>query len=66
MERTTESTVFFFNRAMEFVNRQYYRYNLWTGLYMLDWWERLTFNVAAFGVTAAAGYYSYNFIVSQL
>ena len=33
---------------------------------MLDWWERLLFNVAALGVTTAMGYYSYNVIVNQI
>ena len=38
---------------MEFVKKQYYRYELLTGLYVLDWWEKLVFNVCALGVTAA-------------
>ena len=33
---------------------------------MLDTWEKLVFNVAALGVTAAMGYYSYNIVVAQI
>ncbi len=47
---------------MEFVKKQYYRYELLTGLYMLDWWEKLVFNVCALGVTAATTYYSYGYL----
>ena len=47
---------------MEFVKKQLYRYELLTGLYMLDWWEKLVFNACALGVTAATTYYSYGYL----
>ena len=32
---------------MQWLGRKYYHYNLWTGLYMLDWWERLLYSKSA-------------------
>lgn len=36
-----------FKRAVAWVNSKIYVYNVTFGLYMLDWWERVLFNVLA-------------------
>ena len=51
----------FLKSRMEFVRKQVYRYNLLTGLYMLDWWERALFNVVAASFTVVTGYYGYQY-----
>ena len=43
----------------KFFKRQYYHWNLWTGLYMLDWWERLIFNLVCFAFTVLTAYSTY-------
>ncbi|CAL2263667.1 unnamed protein product [Prunus armeniaca] len=43
----TELSLYFFatdSRAMNWVQRKIYLYNVTFGLYMLDWWERYLFN----------------------
>ena len=47
------------DEKMGFVQRQLYHWNLWTGLYMLDWWERLIFNLVFFAFTIGSAYSVY-------
>ena len=49
-----------------FVARQLYHWNLWTGLYMLDWWERLIFNLVILLFTIGTTYWNYYYAKSAL
>lgn len=40
----------------------YLQYNLCTGLYMLEPWEKTLFNSVAGGIGLATAYYSYAFL----
>jgi hypothetical protein len=42
----------------DWISLKYYHYNLWTGLYMLDWWERAIFNIAGAFRSASEPLYS--------
>lgn len=43
---------------MEAVKRWYYLYEVWTGLYMLDSWEKLLFNSVVVAGTGIGAYFS--------
>eukprot|EP00591_Stephanopyxis_turris_P004580 CAMPEP_0195527786 /NCGR_PEP_ID=MMETSP0794_2-20130614/29701_1 /TAXON_ID=515487 /ORGANISM="Stephanopyxis turris, Strain CCMP 815" /LENGTH=82 /DNA_ID=CAMNT_0040658781 /DNA_START=83 /DNA_END=331 /DNA_ORIENTATION=+ len=46
------------------IRLKYYHYSLWTGIYMLDKWERVLFNSFVLGVSAASIYYSQDTLVA--
>ena len=42
--------------------QKYFHYNLATGLYMLEPWEKALFNTVAGGITLATLYYTYGYV----
>lgn len=41
-----------------FIKKHIYWYRLWTGTYMLAWWEQILFNVLFMAITAPFFYYT--------
>ncbi|EWM28806.1 Small subunit of serine palmitoyltransferase [Nannochloropsis gaditana] len=43
---------------VEFIRRRAYWYRLWTGTYMLAWWEQIVFNILFGAILAPFAYYT--------
>lgn len=41
----------------QWIKEKYYHYNLWTGLYMLDAWEKTLFNSVVAAALGSSAYY---------
>ena len=48
------------------ISHKIYLYELWTGLYMLDPWEKALFNLLVASVAGFSSYYTYKYVVPEV